>query len=521
MNASRARRLAARFVPAAALAGIGLAGCNVTMDPGSNDEPLGQTPATGLPTAPPPDNTLFPTLPAAACNPKLSVANHGSALIVTDPAALQGFTLERVLTQLLALGGDKVTTPEQLVQQLFDTENTLQGSAFADVPHCDDPTNPAFKNGSPVDCPRAEGALAKSAGLFTPGSPDYFAPVAVVNRFDLMPSSLQGCGEYRIIFAKWSGRTDPGNRVFLIFEGALQSPSGGNIDACRPVAEMWAGLDQVKDPAVLAQRLEQFYFKGLPGFNPVVSPASYGLFGSDDDPYTGATTGQVRLSQHMQFPFEMREFRITNASTNSEARISFLPSTTKNAPLPELFDSTTNTPLAAQFRGEFVSQQVPSLGARNVARIRMSMMSGYFGGESAIGGAAQSGYWSHVTSGGDASALLSGINQQIAAMNVESACPKDDPLTARSILDRAATQTCAGCHAPTQFLGSDRKIGCGLVWPNSLGEVHIDEHGTLSPALTEVLLPRRASVMTTYLQACDLEAIQKNLQPSSPGNIPK
>lgn len=519
MNATRARRLAARLVPAAALAGIGLAGCSVATDPGSNYEPLGQTPETGLP-ATPPDEGLFPPIAVAACNPKLSVANHGSALIVSDPKALQGFTLERVLTQLLARGGDPVTTPEQLLQQLFDTENTMQDGAFSGVAHCDDPNNRAFKNGPAVDCPRAEGALAKSAGLFTPGSPDYFAPVAVVNRFDLMPSSLQSCGEYRIVFAKWSGRTDPGNRVFLIFEGALQSPTG-NIDSCRPVAEMWAGLDQVKDPAILAQRLEQFYFKGLPGFNPVVSPESYGLFGNDDDPYTGATTGQVRLSQHMQVPFEMREFRVANDSTTSQARISFLPSTVKNAPLPELFDSTTNTPLAAEFRGEFVLQQVPNLGAKNVAGIRMAMPGGYFAGESAIGGAAQSGYWSHVTSGGDATKLLTGIEQQIALMNVQAACPKDDPLTARSILDRAATQTCAGCHAPTHFLGADRKIGCGLVWPNSLGEVHIDEHGTLSPALTEVLLPRRASVMTTYLQACDADAIQKNLQPSSPGNIPK
>jgi hypothetical protein len=516
------RRLAARLalVPAAgaALAAIVLAGCVGAKDPGDPAEAIGETPATGTPS-PPVDDPFNPIGTGAACNPKISVKNHGSALIVHDPAALGGFTLERVLKQLLTIGGDTVTTPEQLLQQLFDTENTTAGGAFPDVAHCDAALNSAFKNGPAVDCPRAEGALAKSAGLFTAGSPDYFAPVAVVNRLDLMPTTLETCGEYRIIFAKWSGRNDPSNRVFLIFEGALQSPSPGNLNACRPVAEMWASLDNEKNPAVLAQRLEQFYFTGLPGLLPVVHPQSFGLFATDNDPY-GASRGQVRLSQNMQAPFEMREFHISGFTPSGQLRMMFLPATVKNNPLPELFDPSTPTPLADQFRGE-LGQQVASLSAPNVAGIRMATSNMFAAGESAIGGAAQASYWGRLTSGGGDNQLLSSIDLQLQATAAGKACPPDDPLTARSILDRAAVQTCAGCHAPTHFLGEDRKIGCGLVWPNSLGEVHIDEHGTLSPALTEVLLPRRASVMTTYLQSCDLDAITRNLQPSAFPIIPK
>lgn len=518
MITSRAHRLAALLVPAAALAGIVLAGCRGAEDPAEPDEAIGETPPTG--TLPSTEEPFLPVIPTAMCNPKITVKNHGSALIVHDPAALVGFPLERVLNQLLAAGGDGTTSPEQLLQQLFDTENTTLGGTFPNVAHCDSGLNSAFKNGPAIDCPRAEGALATSKGLFTVGSPDYFAPVAVVNRFDLTPQSLQTCGEYRIIFAKRSGRTDPENRVFLIFEGALQSPSPGNLEACRPVAEMWASLDHEKDPAVLAQRLEQFYFTGLPGVLPLVHPQNLGLFANEFDEY-GSTSGQVRLSQRMQAPFEMREFRVNIDSTKGTPRLTFAPATVKNNPLPELFDPTTTTPLATQFRGDFAWQQVPSLGATSVAGIRMAVSSNFAAGESAIGGAAQAGYWSRVTSGGDAAAFLDGLDQQIAVHGLGAACPPGDPLTARSVLDRAAMQTCAGCHAPTQFLGAERKIGCGLVWPNSLGEVHIDEHGTLSPALTQVLMPRRAAVLATYLQACDHDAIMKNLQPTLSNGPPK
>ena len=52
--------------------------------------------------------------------------------------------------------------------------------------------------------------------MFTPGAPDFFAPVALVNRFDLTPSDRSTCGEYRIVYAKHSGRTDAQVREELL-----------------------------------------------------------------------------------------------------------------------------------------------------------------------------------------------------------------------------------------------------------------------------------------------------------------
>jgi hypothetical protein len=54
-----------------------------------------------------------------------------------------------------------------------------------------------------------------------------------------------------------------------------------------------------------------------------------------------------------------------------------------------------------------------------------------------------------------------------------------------------------------------------------MGEVHIDEKGALSEALSDVFLPRRAEVLQTFVQACDLDAISANLLPAPPNSFPE
>lgn len=55
-----------------------------------------------------------------------------------------------------------------------------------------------------------------------------------------------------------------------------------------------------------------------------------------------------------------------------------------------------------------------------------------------------------------------------------------------------------------------------MIQPESLGTVHIDEHGMLSDALTQVFLPYRARVLSTFLQACDAKQVESNLLPVPP-----
>jgi len=512
-----------RFVgrPLTAAAALGLlVGCGMDSQPHEGPgSSLAPPTDPFIPEPVPPDPPVDFPPPLPDCNPDISVASDSRALVVRDPAVLSRFSLERVLTQLVQTIGSTMP-PEELARRLFDAENPAAEGVFVDNPHCDDVDNAAFKNGPALFCPRAEGALAKTTGLFEEGHPDSFVPVAIVNRFDLTPQKGETCGEYRIVYAKLSGRTDPANRVFLIFEGALPNPNGfDTLAGCRPVAETWASLASQPYIDVVADRLEQLFFTGLPGFLPVVHPDHYGVVSSEDDPY-GGSRGQVRVSQRMQEPWEMREYhlKIGNAGSGSPT-LWFQPVTVKNNPLPELFDVSNTSDNAQNFRNEFVWMNLSTLGQKELPRVRMQVGKQFNAGQSVVSGEASvdyAGYGIGVAGSDFATEIQSAIDQ--STMN--QGCPPDDPLTAASVLHRATSLTCAGCHAPQQFLGPDRSLGCGLTFPSTLGEVHIDENGTLSEALTDVFLPRRAEVLSMYLQACDIGAIMESLEPPAVA-IPK
>ncbi len=73
-------------------------------------------------------------------------------------------------------------------------------------------------------------------------------------------------------------------------------------------------------------------------------------------------------------------------------------------------------------------------------------------------------------------------------------------LTVNNVLDRATTQTCAGCHQ----VSNGAALGGGLTWPSSATFVHVDEQSNLSPALTTTFLPKRKSVLEAFINdRCD------------------
>jgi hypothetical protein len=84
-------------------------------------------------------------------------------------------------------------------------------------------------------------------------------------------------------------------------------------------------------------------------------------------------------------------------------------------------------------------------------------------------------------------------------------------LTTSNLLDRATTQTCAGCHD----VSSNADLGGGLFWPPSNGFTHVDERGTLSPALTDVFLPHRAAVLERFINdRCGTARVAAPVDPS-------
>jgi hypothetical protein len=189
----------------------------------------------------------------------------------------------------------------------------------------------------------------------------------------------------------------------------------------------------------------------------------------------------------------------------------FAPTPDTSSPRPELFDPALTEPFGGSFRNQFAGE-LHGLTEPKVARLRMSTTQEYDAGESALEGPGQPNYLARVKQSNDGASFIDVIAQGLGQLDL-SACSPEDPITHESILERATALTCAGCHAPERLLSPERKIGCGQIWPKSLGEAHIDEHGTLSEALTGVFLPHRANVLTTYLQACDEAAIRNNLQP--------
>lgn len=435
------------------------------------------------------------------CDPSITIQKEGPALLINDPVALKGITLEKVMNRLLEDMGYPNATGNalELAQRLFDGSNNVDAGVYSDSYHCDSLSNPAHVNGPAAFCPRSEGALAASKGLFLPGHKDHFVPVAVVNRFDLTPLTAETCGEARIVFAKESGRTDPNDRVFLIFEASIPNPRFGDLGGCRGVARFWEGLQAEKDAAAIGDRINTFFFVGNQnqGRPPLISINNLGFGLSSGASYYGGG-GQIRISQHMDDHWELRQ--VVAAMTDSGTP-SFDPVPVGNNPMTRLFGNPDSASLdyeQSDFAARFAGTNVDSLAQKSVTHIRSTYMSNDLSGESALGGDPINDYVAAASHNVD---LREAIKQRIAQLQLD--CPADDPMTTDSILRRATMDSCAGCHAPSQFLGPDRKIGCGAVWPDSLGEVHIDEAGKLSPALTDVFLPHRAAVLETFLKACE------------------
>ncbi len=513
MTMRRSLRVVPGFL-ALLLAGVTF-GCNPAVTTDVDSEP----PADPGPDPDPgPEPAEFPTCGALpACDDSIHVAADSSALMITDPQVLAKVPLRRVVEQLLT-SSKAPYSPEEAMARFFDTMNATEYGQFDDVVHCDhvDPELLISTNEDTFTCPRAEGTLASSQGLFVDGHPDSFIPVAIVNRFDLTPINAMRCGQYRIVYAKRSGLTDPKNRVFLIFEPSLANPAVC-LEACRPIAQDWAAL-QGKGTEEIGQFVEALFFEGVHGFAPVIHPSSFGVDREDTQGYTGGFDdgdegGQIRVSMHMEDPWAMHELRFRESPLTGG--FDFVPTTVKNNPTAALFEPQNSTEAAGAAWSMLLNSSLPTLARADLPSIQIFTPRAINGFESMLGGAKKNDYHSAATSGGDMT-YIQYLDESLVKVAAGIDCPPGDPLDAEAILDRATTQSCAGCHAPSELIGEDRSIGCGLTWPDSIGQVHVTEKSELSPALTDVFLPHRAKVLETYLQACDIDAMFGNFQSGIP-----
>jgi len=455
------------------------------------------------------------------------------SLMITDAEILKPFALRRVMTVLAGGGADEPSSAAALAlfRQWWDTQNGAT-NAVGSGPHCDAEMvdgAPAM-NGYPLACPRAEGGQA-SVDPFEETLPsgdenvDFYFPIGLANRFDLATMDGVSCGEYRVLYAKRSAPEKlPADRNLLIFEGGLPNPHPElGLEGCRPVAEHLERLSTL-GASERAAELEAFFFKGLPGFAPVVAPSHY-----------DGSIGRIRSNQFIAGGPEgwtLKEFVLVSDAQG--ARIAPVPAA--ESPFVGLFDSTSTHPKAAAFRAQFLTQ-VASLAKPDIERFFMHIPAEFLAGESISAGPGQlvvstpdsppppppssppdetdrGNYFAAFKQGAEVDdSFRVAIQGELTAMG--------SSLTPEHIVKRALTRSCAGCHEISGGPGNGpvppqiaelRDLGDGLQWSGSLGFVHVSEENFLrepaddagsrygiSAALKERLLPHRKRVLEQFL----------------------
>jgi hypothetical protein len=430
--------------------------------------------------------------PVLACGDDIDLDIRRS-FAVSDVAALTPFTFTRVMQQIVDTSQVPGVTPKLLYQRWWDYFNEgpgLQPLAF----HCDDelvagqPKLGAF----PIQCPRPEGVLAATDPFQNPNTnPDAYIPIGVFNRFDLAPLDGSTCGEYRIIFAKRSGLTDPFDRNLIIFEAALPNPNPTcGIEGCRPIAQFWADLSELSDVGDIRDRLEDFYFVDAAGAGPVVHALNYGPRG-----------GQIRTNSFMDGPniWQLHEFHFDPSC--GEQGMCIRPVTLKDNPFAELFQDPSPWKGAEWFQKWFI-EQVPNLEVANANQFFIRDAGTFKAGAA--------------TSDGDFDNLRL---QSVLGFNTGFRDAVQDAITVPGltpdhIFNRMTALSCSGCHEHANF-AENADFGDGVGWQPSLGFVHVSEEFTvdaefgprfpLSDGLRFLFLPHRKQVMEDFLAetVCD------------------
>jgi hypothetical protein len=438
---------------------------------------------------------LAETTEAAACVvPTVDIDRSlfVSPTAAADQLALRArFPVSRIMGQILASSGAaQPINGIALWQRWWDTQNSSLGAVFVDNPHCNDSGQTI--NGFPVACPRNEGALALS-------QPSSHFPVALVYRPDLTPADFSTCGEARIVIAKPNDAT---GRNLPIFEASIPNPEPScPQNGCRKIAQFWANLSTVASFSQRLDALERFYFLGLDAAldgvatQPVISASNLGLASS-----TGVRRGQIRTNQFMTGPnpqiWQLREFQLAITCTGpAGCKLFFEPVSVKTNPFGPLFNDANPHPLGPAYRNQFLGQ-LSALSPQDVNAIGMSTTAQFNAGQSNAQGT-ENNYLFQLNQGNPAG-FKQAITNQLALLGL--------PLTADNMATRATTQSCGGCHQLSNnvLLGGLDSAGNPLRWPASAGFVHAVENGTRSPALNNVFLPKRKSILEQFLvDTCD------------------
>lgn len=377
------------------------------------------------------------------------------AFVVTDAETLARFTFDEVMTVLSS--GRSAQWVDTLVSDSVRQQrpNLVPLAGFIAAPDVD--------------------------GSWLPAGRDQWThvkPIAIVNRFDLAPADSSHCGEYRLIFTR---RTEHVARVHIAVEAVLPNPHPEKGKAgCAGVAAFWQDLARTESHETRRQRIERFFFAGMPPFRAVLDPRSF------------ERAGRIRVSEISRARPKFRQFEVTRDCASGRpcvARLVRVP--LDNMPEAALF--AADTPHAAAFRREFLRQVAP-LSISDVNRYFMNVDRTYSASdiEDTI---PPFNYQLPFRK-----SLRTRVGQAFREQIVQELRKAGSELTPEDIIDRAETQNCVGCHA------KPGPVGGGLEFPKAFdsGEHIADDslQGSvrLSDALTDVFLPYRIRFLIDYLR---------------------
>jgi hypothetical protein len=441
------------------------------------------------------------TLPEPGLDPHLSI-------LVTDVETTSEIKFSEVMDQLVKQGRGQPSDKLDLFRQWWDTAGQA-ATGLGLGPHCDDESPPqgdttsykAFstRNGFPYRCPRPEvGEASRDSDPFTDESaPEGYSAIAFSNRFDLIGADVPDptrpgqmltpdCGEYRIVFARNSGKPKDNSiaivklrrqRNLIIFEARVPNPEPANgVKGCRPILDFWHGLSDTSINAPeRGKKLHDFYLKGLPGYHvgPVVDIAHY-TFG----------TGQIRTNQLLlgvppaEIAWTLREFK---AVVGPDGRLRIVPDTVKTSPGNDLFRCGSVDPRVASLTLNIQGQIGRLLGVAGPNGV-VDINSIGFSISGTVENAFEGDEWDLDRDKGDVSAAFRCVNGKPHPLSVSIQNALDavgSKLTPTDVVNRIRTQTCAGCHHFSANaeggIGNpkDEDLGGGALWPTkALGDAH-------------------------------------------------
>lgn len=410
------------------------------------------------------------------------------SILINDEETLAAgdFGLRRTVQAILDSSEGAASTPEDFIASLLATFND------------DSRVNPDSTLTVPVDVRPGEAGLSPSE-LLDPANAKGLRVVGIFNRFERMPMMGEFCGSARLVYVMPTDDAN-GSTITLMFDAAVPNPDmAQGREGCRVVADFWAGLSDIDDPAERAAALETFFYVGTADLPAVVKFAN--LQGN------GAITTDHFING---VKWQMRSF---NTGLN-DGMVPIARPVRVNAPITELFDSDFDPAAAgpawaetdpavfatqrAAFQQDFIAMQVARLIAPEKsgnALTNQSIVLGFGVGF----GLPYRDFQSDSDETDDAA-----VHADEAFRTAITAELEGTDLTAEIVLNRANALTCGGCHysAIGDQVGVDSN-GNPVTWPEAApgGFVHINEKGEISELLEVYWLPDRLAKLNTYLGA--------------------